>query len=70
MAYKQRINAMKGLSTQDKLALTQEFDLLYADLSDMRTKYTALVALLVAATTLGAGYGTGTALATRTFTQT
>ncbi len=70
MAYKQRINAMKGLSTQDKIALTQEFDLLYADLSDMRTKYTALVALLVAATTLGAGYGTGTALATATFTQT
>lgn len=70
MAYKQRINAMKGLSNQDKVALTAEFDALYADIADMRTKYTALRALLAAATALGAGYNTGTGLTAATFTQT
>lgn len=71
MAYKQRINAMKGLSTQDKFALTAEFDALYADLTDMRTKYAAVLAKLDADDGVtDTNYTSLHALSTRTFTQT
>jgi hypothetical protein len=50
--------------------MVREFNLLRAEMDDMRTKYTALVALLAAATALGAGYNTGTALAARQFLPT
>jgi hypothetical protein len=70
MAYKQRINAMKGLSTQDKLALTAELDTLYADLTDMRTKYAALLAKMDADAFGDTNYAATVPFATRTFTQT
>ena len=70
MAYKQRINAMKGLSTQDKLALTAEFDALYADITDMRTKYAALLAKMDADAFADTNYAATVPYATRTFTQT
>ncbi len=68
MAYRQRLNSMNSISTHDAIQLNTEMDALRAELDDIRTKYTALVALLVAATDVGAGYGTGTALAARQFT--
>lgn len=69
MAYKRRLNKMGSISKADAVQLCKEMDALRAELDDIRAKYTALVALLVAATTLGAGYGTGTALAAPTFTE-
>lgn len=68
MAYKKRINNMGSISSADSVQLLKEMDALRAELNDIRTKYTALVALLVAGTALGAGYSTGTALAASTFT--
>lgn len=70
MPYIPRLNTMRSLGTTDMQQMNAEFTLLRAELDDMRTKYTALVALLVASTALGAGYSTGTALAARQFTPT
>lgn len=82
MPYTQRINNMRSLGVTDMQqmiiefnALRQELDdvrtknaALLVDVADIRTKYTALVALLVAATALGAGYSAGTGLAAATVT--
>lgn len=68
MAYRNVVNKSGSLPASDRFQLIREFDSLRAELDDVRAKYTALVALLVAATALGAGYSTGTALATRQFT--
>jgi hypothetical protein len=70
MPYTQRVTAMRSLGTTDAQQLNIELNALRAELDDVRTKYTALVALLAAATALGAGYNTGTALAARQFTPT
>lgn len=70
MPYTPRLNTMRSLGTTDMQQMNAEFTLLRAELDDMRAKYTALVALLVASTALGAGYSTGTALAARQFTPT
>ena len=70
MPYIPRLNTMRSLGTTDMQQMNAEFTLLRAELDDMRAKYTALVALLVASTALGAGYSTGTALAARQFTPT
>ena len=67
------INATNGLNSlrpSEARDLAREFTLLRAELDDIRTKYTAMRALLAAATTLGAGYNTGTALAASQFTPT
>jgi hypothetical protein len=70
MAYIPVLNSRQALSPSEAQDMAREFNLLRAELDDMRTKYTALVALLAAATALGAGYNTGTALAARQFTPT
>lgn len=70
MPYRQRLNTLASVPASEIMQLQYEFDSLRAELDDMRTKYTALVALLAAATALGAGYNTGTALAARQFTPT
>ena len=65
------INTAPALgSATERQALIREMQSLRAELDDIRTKYTALRALLVAGTALGAGYGTGTGLAASTFTPT
>ncbi len=68
MPYTPILNSRQALSSSEAQDMIREFNLLRAELDDMRAKYTALVALLVAATALGAGYNTGTALAARQFT--
>lgn len=45
MAYDQTLNAL-SLSPQEKLFLKREFDSLRAELDDLRTNYTALLAKL------------------------
>ena len=70
MPYTPRLNTMRSLGTTDMQQMNAEFTLLRAELDDIRAKHTALVALLVASTALGAGYSTGTALAARQFTPT
>ena len=70
MPYKTRLSALKTIPASDSAQLVTELDSLRQELDDMRAKYTALVALLVAGTALGAGYGTGTALKAATFTPT
>jgi hypothetical protein len=70
MPYLQRLNTAQGLTAQDAIQLTAEMDALRAELDDIRTKYTALRALLAAGTAPGAGYNTGTGLAAATFTRT
>jgi hypothetical protein len=70
MPYRQRLNTSQSLSTQDAIQLNAEMDALRAELDDIRTKYTALRALLAAATAPGAAYNTGTGLAAATFTPT
>lgn len=71
MPYVQRINTGGGFgSASEKFQFIQELNTLRSELDDMRAKYTALVALLVAATALGAGYNTGTALVAKQFTPT
>ena len=57
-------------SAQERQALIRELNFLRAELDDMRAKYTALRALLVAGTAVGAAYGTGTGLNASTFTPT
>jgi len=68
MPFIQRLNTTSSISVSEAQQLIYEFNSLRAELDDVRTKYTALVALLAAATALGAGYNTGTALAARQFT--
>ena len=70
MPFISRLNNMSSLDSTDAAQFALELVALRAELDDMRAKYAALVALLVAATVLGAGYSTGTALATRAFTPT
>lgn len=70
MAYVQVLNQFSSANWREREALIREMNSLRTELDDIRAKYTALVALLVAATTLGAGYGTGTALNAKTFTPT
>lgn len=70
MPYKNRLSAFKTIPASDSAQLVAELDSLRAELDDIRAKYAALVALLVAGTALGAGYGTGTALKAATFTPT
>lgn len=68
MPYAQRLNNAHSIARSDAAQITMELNQLRAELDDMRAKYTELRALLVAATALGAGYGTGTALKASTFT--
>ena len=70
MPYVQRLNTMASIGKYDAQQLILELNALKADLDDMRAKYTALRALLAAATALGAGYNTGTGLNAQTFTPT
>lgn len=70
MPYQQVINTAQSLDTSDSVALIRELNLLRAELDDIRTKYTALRALLAAGTALGAGYNTGTGLNAPVFTPT
>lgn len=70
MPYQQVINTAGSLDTSDSIALIREMNLLRAELDDIRTKYTALRALLVAGTAVGAAYGTGTGLNASVFTPT
>ena len=63
MAYRIVINTSPSFgSAQERQALIREMDFLRAELDDIRAKYTALRALLVAGTACGAAYGTGTGL--------
>lgn len=68
MPYSNVLNRARGLGRSDAVELTREFNLLRAELDDIRTKYAAVVTLLVTGTAVGAGYGTGTALAAKQFT--
>ena len=82
MAYIPVLNNRQALSPSEAQDMIREFNLLRAelddirtknaallvDIADIRTKYAALVALLVAATSLGAGYSAGTGLAGATVT--
>ncbi len=70
MSYQNAFNTIAALSASEAQDMAREFNLLRAELDDVRTKYAALVALLVAATVLGAGYSTGTTLGARQFTPT
>lgn len=70
MPYQNVFNNVSALSPSEMQDMAREFNLLRAEVDDIRAKYAALVALLVAATALGAGYSTGTALAARQFTPT
>ncbi len=70
MPYKSRLSALKAIPASDSAQLAAELDSLRAEMDDIRAKYAALVALLVAGTAPGAGYGTGTALKAATFTPT
>ena len=70
MPYQTRLSALKTVATSDTAQIVAELHTLRAELDDIRAKYTALVALLVAGTAPGAGYGTGTALKAATFTPT
>jgi hypothetical protein len=68
MPFNSTVNNMNSLRPSEARDLMREFALLRAELDDIRTKYTALRALLAAATALGAGYNTNTALAATQFT--
>lgn len=70
MPYQQVINTAGSLDTADTIALIRELNLLRTELDDIRTKYTALRALLAAGTAPGAGYNTGTGLNASVFTPT
>lgn len=70
MPYRQRLNTLASMPASEIIQINIEFDLLRAELDDMRTKYNALVALLVAANAPGAAYSSGTTLAARQFTPT
>ena len=70
MPYRDRFNKMQTISRTDGYQLGLELDMLRAELNDMRAKYAAVVALLVAGTAVGAGYGTGTTLLPVQFTPT
>jgi hypothetical protein len=70
MPYIPVTNGLEALSPSEAQQLIAEFAALRTELTDIRTKYAALVALLVAATTLGAGYSAGTGLSASTFTPT
>jgi hypothetical protein len=69
MPYQIVVNRM-SMQTSDKQELIRELNLLRAELDDVRTKYTALRALLAAGTAPGAGYNTGTGLNAPVFTPT
>lgn len=69
MPYQIVINRSSG-PTSDKQELIREMNLLRTELDDIRTKYTALRALLAAGTAPGAGYNTGTGLNAAVFTPT
>lgn len=69
MPFLMNLNTMQALSPTDAQALIFEFNALRAELDDMRAKYAALVALLVAGTALGAGYSSGTAMQAAKFTS-
>lgn len=70
MPFNTRLNNTHSIARSDANQIALELQALRTELDDMRAKYTALRALLVAATALGAGYGTGTALNASTFTPT
>lgn len=70
MPYIPVLNTAKSLATSDTQSLIREMNLLRAELDDIRTKYTALRALLAAGTAPGAGYNTGTGLDASVFTPT
>jgi len=70
MPFTTRLNQAQTISRNDAIGLNQEFAALRAELDDIRAKHAAVVALLVAATVLGAGYATGTTLVAKQFTST
>jgi hypothetical protein len=71
MAYKIVINTAGAFGgAQERQEFTREMDSLRAELDDIRTKYTALRALLAAGTAPGAAYNTGTGLTASQFTPT
>lgn len=70
MPYIPTLNLTESLPPTDAASLIREMNLLRAELDDIRTKYTALRALLAAGTAPGAGYNTGTGLNASVFTPT
>lgn len=70
MPYIPTLNLAESLPPTDAASLIREMNLLRAELDDIRTKYTALRALLAAGTAPGAGYNTGTGLNASVFTPT
>lgn len=57
MPYKQMINSTGGIgSTTEKVNFIRELDFLRTELNDIRSAVSAIRALLVAATAVGAGY--------------
>lgn len=70
MPYRTRLNNLHSLARSDAVQLAAELEALRTELDDIRAKYTALRALLAAATAPGAAYNTGTGLNASTFTPT
>jgi prefoldin subunit 5 len=56
MPYRQVINTNNGLATSDKQSLNRELDLLRQEITELKSTVSAIRALLVAATAVGAGY--------------
>ncbi len=56
MPYLQVINSMASTTVTERRFLLQEFALLRAELDDIRSAVSAIRALLVAGTAVGAGY--------------
>jgi len=71
MPYMQRLNSFQTASRSDTYQLSKEFDLLRAELDDLRTKYAATLAKLDAdAGVTDTNYAALGALAAKQFTPT
>lgn len=71
MPFTQTLNTAQSLSAQDRIQLNREFTALYDELTDLRTKYAAVLAKLDAdAGVTDTNYGTTGALAARRFSPT
>ena len=69
MPYRQRLNSAQTISRSDAYNLQKEFDLLRAELDDLRTKYAATLAKLdLDATVTDTNYAALGALAASQFT--
>lgn len=56
MPYNVLVSEVLNAAPSDKVAWSREFDLLRAELDDIRSAVAAIRALLVASTAVGAGY--------------